>query len=824
MFNRSAGKRRVGRKGGPSHEDECDVAGWQTMLKVFDCLVEAHDVRLVGLAACICTLAAFTAGQLLRHARKSVFRLRAIWLAVAAIAGGFGIWATHFVAMLAFAPGMPSGYDVELTLLSLVYGVVLTGLGFSVAAIGKARSAGWLGGMIVGGGIAAMHFTGMAAYQVGGHVHWDRFLAGSSIVVGALLGGLSLTVALKARTVWQQTCGALLLILAICAHHFMAMGAVSITPDPSIAISPSAIPTSWLAGAVTVASAVLLVLACAALALDLRDRQYALEGDRLRSLANAAVEGLVVFKGDTIVSANESFANLVGAGWKALAGAELSRFLPGEAIRSALSSHLDQPVEAELRCENGPAIPVELIARPIDFVREPHFAVAVRDLRARKRAERQIQFLAHHDALTGLANRPSFNKRLEQEIKAADATGRKLAVLCLDLDRFKEVNDLFGHAAGDTMLMSVAEVVSKVLDESQMMARLGGDEFAVLMPCMHAAAAGRLAERILDGFRAERDDTSGPLIATSIGIALYPDDAHGMQALMSNADTALYRAKSEGRGTYRFFEARMGAEVRDRRILEHDLRYAIARGEMELVYQPQSDLATGDVVGFEALLRWRHGTRGSITPMHFIPIAEETGLIIQIGEWVLREACRQAASWQKPLSIAVNVSGVQILSPHFVPLVHEILVETGLRPDRLEIEITETALIRDPNRARLTLRQLKALGIRIAMDDFGTGYSSLSNLRSFPFDKIKIDGSFIRSVHSNAQTAAIVRSVLGLGRGLGLPVLAEGVESEEELRFLAGENCHEAQGYFIGRPGPIERFVSYTKHAPDYAPEIASAA
>jgi diguanylate cyclase (GGDEF)-like protein len=501
---------------------------------------------------------------------------------------------------------------------------------------------------------------------------------------------------------------------------------------------------------------------------------------------------------------------LVGLPPGALAGTALSAYLPGDAARLALAGQPERPVEAELRQADGTLVPVEIIMQPVDHAGRPHYAVAVRDLRARRQAERQIQFLAHHDALTGLANRASFGKRLDQEMRAADAGGRKLAVLCLDLDRFKEVNDLFGHAAGDAMLESVARIVSAELDDTQMMARLGGDEFAVLMPCGGPSEAGRLAERILEALRSGRTDAGGPQIATSIGVALYPDDAQERAALLSYADTALYRAKSEGRGTYRFFEARMGVEVRERRLLEHDLRHAVARGEMQLVYQPQTDVGSGAVIGFEALLRWKHPERGYVSPALFIPIAEESDAILQIGEWVLREACREAATWSNPLSIAVNVSAVQIHSPHFVGLVHEVLLKTGLAPGRLEVEVTETALISDPNRALLTLRQLKSLGLRIAMDDFGTGYSSLSNLRSFPFDKIKIDGSFVRSVDSNEQTAAIVRSVLGLGRGLGLPVLAEGVETDAELGFLAAEQCHAAQGYLMGRPSPIGEFAQHT--------------
>ena len=368
------------------------------------------------------------------------------------------------------------------------------------------------------------------------------------------------------------------------------------------------------------------------------------------------------------------------------------------------------------------------------------------------------------------------------------------------------------------MLQSVAKRITGVLDETQLMARLSGDEFAILLPGLsNPTVAGRVAEMILETLQAacENPDTDSP-ISTSIGIAICPDDATDRQALLSHADTALYRAKNEGRATYRFFEASMGAAVRDRRLLEHDLRNAISRSELSLVYQPQKHIVTGDVIGFEALLRWKHPTRGDVSPAEFIPIAEDTGVILAIGEWVLRTACREAATWTRPVTIAVNVSAVQIHNANFAHVIHEILFETGLPPARLELEITETALVRDLNRALATLRRIKMLGVRIAMDDFGTGYSSLSNLRAFPFDKIKIDGSFIKSVNINEQAAAIVRSVLGLGRALSLPVLAEGVETRAEFEFLESEQCDEAQGYLLGKPGRIDEFRELT-HGVDAA-------
>jgi diguanylate cyclase (GGDEF)-like protein/PAS domain S-box-containing protein len=780
------------------------------MLKIYNCIATEHDLRLVGLAAFVCLLSSFTAINLLRHARKSTGQMRSVWLTVSAISTGFGIWATHFVGMLAFTPGIPSGYNIALTILSLMAAILLTGVGLAVALIPNWRHGPWIGGAIVAGGIAAMHYIGMAAFEVAGVVFWDPVLIATSIILGAAIGAVALPVGLNGQQEKWKIGGALLLTLAICSHHFTAMAAVSIIPDQAIEVSQSALPAGLLAMGVAIASFAILGLALAGVVLDIRDqRRSELEVDRMRDLADASVEGLLVCDGEAIVSVNTSFSILTGFTTANLVGRKLESCVPDEVARASLLSRPNQGVETDLRHLDGTLTPVELILRPIVFGGRPHQVVAVRDLKARKDAEEHIYFLAHHDALTRLPNRSHFNARIDQEL-AAMTQGDRLAVLCLDLDRFKEVNDLFGHAAGDKVLQIVASRVTAVLGERQMMARLGGDEFAILMPDIAGpAAASRLAEIILEALRAS-GDAAETHIATSIGIAICPDDATDRQSLLTHADTALYRAKTEGRNTFRFFEAKMGVEVRDRRLLEHDLRLAISRGELRLAYQPQQDARSGEVTGFETLLRWNHPTRGEISPAVFIPIAEETGTILPIGDWVLKTACREAATWTQSLKIAINVSAVQLHNANFVQELHQILLDTGLSPRRLEIEITETALIRDFNRTLATLRQIKALGVGIAMDDFGTGYSSLSNLRAFPFDRIKIDRSFIKSVNSNERAATIVRAVLGLGRGLGLPVLAEGVETDAELQFLRDEMCDEVQGYLLGRPAAIGSFRHHT--------------
>jgi diguanylate cyclase (GGDEF)-like protein/PAS domain S-box-containing protein len=383
------------------------------------------------------------------------------------------------------------------------------------------------------------------------------------------------------------------------------MAAVSVIPDPAIEVPASTLPAGWLALAVACASFVIIGLALAAIVLDIHDaRRSEREVDRMRDLADASVEGLLVRDGETIVSINTSFAHLAGVPASSLVGAGLESCFPDKIARAKLLTGSNRLVETSLRHRDGSATPVELLLRPIVFAGRPHHVVAVRDLQARKEAEQHIHYLAHHDALTSVANRGYFNARLDQEISDL-AGGESLAVLCLDLDRFKEVNDLFGHAAGDMVLQTVASRVTAVLGERQMMARLGGDEFAILMPGVkNPEAAGRLAETILEALRETSDTPETNSISTSIGIAICPDDAMDRESLLSHADTALYRAKTDGRNTYRFFEAAMGAAVRERRMLEHDLRMAIARNELRLVYQPQKDTQNEAMTGFEALLRW----------------------------------------------------------------------------------------------------------------------------------------------------------------------------------------------------------------------------
>ena len=429
------------------------------------------------------------------------------------------------------------------------------------------------------------------------------------------------------------------------------------------------------------------------------------------------------------------------------------------------------------------------------------------------RAHQELHVLAHQDALTGLPNRVVLREKLEQALAGMRPQGRTVSVSYLDLDHFKDVNDSFGHETGDELLKAVADRLRACIPPGEgqvrnLISRFGGDEFAILQtgirrPEESAALASRVVQALQEPFSVNGQEI---FIGTSIGIALAQRHMNSSQ-ILKNADMALYHAKADGRGTFRFFEPEMDAQLQARRVLEVDLRKAIGNGEFELFYQPQINIEANEIGGFEALLRWHHPERGLVPPAEFIPVIEDTGLISPLGDWIIEEACREAASWPRDINVAVNLSPIQFRNRGLVQSVIRALAVSGLAPHRLELEITESVLLQDSETTVSTLHQLRRLGVRIAMDDFGTGYSSLSYLRSFPFDKIKIDQSFVREMSQRTDCLAIVQSVASLGASLGMPTVAEGIETEDQLRQIQAAGCTDAQGYYFGRPKPARELV-----------------
>jgi diguanylate cyclase (GGDEF)-like protein/PAS domain S-box-containing protein len=433
------------------------------------------------------------------------------------------------------------------------------------------------------------------------------------------------------------------------------------------------------------------------------------------------------------------------------------------------------------------------------------------DVTDRRQTESRMAHMAYHDGLTDLPNRSAFLQALTQMIEACAGTGEEFAVLCIDLDGLKEVNDVFGHASGDKLLIEVARRL-QVTARGGVVARLSGDEFGLIIDGKQPEAGKALGQQLAEAMAGEFQIDDKVLRAgITTGISVFPHNGADAASLLANAGAALFRAKAKSRGTINLYEPEMDQQIRDRRVLHQDLSLAIKRGELSMYFQPQavsaSDAAESEVVGFEALARWNHPVRGFVPPSDFIPLAEESSLIVDMGEWILRESCREAASWPKPLQIAVNLSPAQFAHGDVVGMVHAILLETGLAPGRLELEITEGVLIEDFDRGLALLRRLKALGVRISMDDFGSGYSSLSYLQAFPFDKIKIDRAFVMNLGRNPQSAAIVSAVIDLAHGLDMSVVAEGVETREQLSFLSSEDCDAVQGYLIGKPLPIGQYA-----------------
>jgi diguanylate cyclase (GGDEF)-like protein len=626
------------------------------------------------------------------------------------------------------------------------------------ALVGGIQRYGWAFLTSVAGGatIWCTHFVAMLAYQTKVPVHLDPVMTMASLVAAIVGSFLGFMLAASRPTPAFAVAGGTVFGAAISAMHFMGMAAYRV--DGII---------HWDMEYVVAAIVCAMAFGSAAFAVQ-RQRH----GSRLRlPLATA----LVVI---------------------AIASLHFTAMTALHIVPLRLSGY-SMPIEHVRALALATALVGMIVISAGVFA-------ALIDRATRTDAVRKLEKMALSDGLTKLPNRVAFQAELTRQLGIADATGTKVGVCAIDLDRFKEINDIHGHKAGDDVLSALAERFTAAIGSYDMVARLGGDEFVAIIRFAEAEELSVFANKI--DAAVKQPLNIGPFSAhlgASIGVAVYPDDASDDETLCNNADLAMFRAKCENAAVPRYYDAKLDEAIRARRELAVDLRRAIDDNQLDVHYQVQTSVSTRSVTGYEALLRWTHPVHGSIAPMVFIPIAEENGLILSLGEWVLRRACSDAASWPHKSRVAINVSPLQLAYGDLPRLIHQVLLDTGLPPSRLEIELTESAILADRDRALHLLRQIKALGIGIALDDFGTGYSSLETLRAFPFDKIKLDRLFASELETSPQATAIIRAVLALGKSLSIPVLAEGIETVEQLDVLIREGCDEAQGFFLGRPGPM---------------------
>jgi diguanylate cyclase (GGDEF)-like protein/PAS domain S-box-containing protein len=934
---------------------------------VFDiylCIRDGHDLKFVLLAALICLLSSLTALALLRQAADSTGSARRRWWCMAGVSAGFGIWATHFVAMLGFAPGIVIGFESGLTLTSLIIPVVALSLSFGLLTESKGRFVLIGASALAALGIAAMHYTGMMAMEVPGVLRWKTGFLAASVIIAFLPLYPAFTLALEDRGLRGLLAATALLSASVVGLHFTGMTGMTIIPTRLHAIEQLISPremasavagVSFLLVALSAISLVVSRRTAAAVALSERNFSFLVRGisdcaiymldlegrvrnwnagaQRLKGYAEDEVIGLHVSSFYTpedreaaldrvALEAARSQGRYHGEGWRVrkdgsrfwahvtmepmlddlgqpIAFAKITRDMTRfkEALdrtaeanrqRDAALGHMHQGLclfgaDEKLVLSNirylemyglapdalRPGMSLSEVIRLSSLTRfAPHLiadrvrvaerairdnlatdahspilaeypdgkvvSIATRpmpgggwvstfdDVTRQRESEAQIAHMAMHDGLTGLPNRTRFNLWIDEMLEQASRYGKRLGVAAIDLDRFKEINDTYGHSWGDVVLAELARRLGSALGEEEIAARLGGDEFGLAKLFDSDEQLAEFLRRIEPCFTQPVAHQGQELsFGASLGIAAYPHDGIDREALLNNADLAMYRAKAQIGERICYYEPGMDEIARARRQLANDLRLAVERDELVLLYQPQCHLRSGQLSGYEALVRWHHPLHGLVSPAEFIPIAEESGAILQIGEWVLAQACREAATWHSHHRVAVNVSPVQLVQQDLAPMVGRVLMETGLSASRLELEITESAIITDKVRALNNLRQLKELGVAIAMDDFGTGYSSLDTLHSFPFDKIKIDKSFLLESDQNEQARAIIRAVLALGSSLRIPVLAEGVETASQFELLISEGCEEAQGYFLGRP---DRAPSLKSGSPDTVPKTRAEA
>lgn len=785
------------------------------MFRTYYCITEEHALGIIAIAAVVCWSSNFIAFRLLRQLDTTKGLRQLGWQLAASFAVGAGIWSTHFIAMLGYDPGVVIGFDTAATLSSLVIAVITAAVGVLIFQAAKTPVGHACAGLVIGLGIASMHYVGMAGVLFPGRFIWNTPYVVASIVAGCALATVSLVIYGRQMTRWPILVAASLLTLAIAGLHFIAMGAAEAIPDPTVQIADLTLPHRALAFGI--AAAMLMTLAFAALALfaerlRLSNEQLQAKTAQLDAALGNMSQGLCMYDAENrLVLSNARFSEIynfpddtVRPGIPFRDIIEISKSVGRHSSRAAQEYHDErvsmiakrQPASFTEHLSDGCII--SIWHTPLE---DDGWVVTYEDVTERKKAEARIAHMAHHDALTSLPNRLLFQEEMERAISRC-RRGERIALLCLDLDHFKGVNDALGHPIGDALLRDASERLLSCVRETDLVARLGGDEFSIIQnEVISPEQPLALASRLIEAFDAPFEIDGHQIVTgVSIGIALLDDENKDPDELFLQADMALYRVKTEERGTWRLFRPEMKATIQARRELEIELRQAFSAGQFAVYYQPLVDIRAETVTGFEALLRWNHPVRGLIAPLEFMAACEEIGLIIPLGNWVLNEACTQAMNWPKNTKVAVNLSPAQFKSPTLVLDVISALAASGLSAQRLELEITEAIMLQETKVSLDTLHQLRGLGVRIALDDFGTGYSSLGYMRKFPFDRIKIDRSFICDLPAGQDSLAIVRAVIGLSASFGIPTTAEGIENEQQFDRVRSEGCLEAQGFLFSPP------------------------
>ncbi|MEX0299240.1 MAG: EAL domain-containing protein [Kordiimonas sp.] len=784
---------------------------------VYQTIVGKHDYQLLLIALALCLISSFTAVSLNERARASSEKQRDHWILLAAASLGVGVWATNFISVLAYDLKFDASYSLPVALAALVMPILIASLGFRVATYNRTKRARGAAGLIVGLGIVGVHFLTVFAIDFSGSIQQNLDYVVVAVAAGLGLSGAAHVGMNKTQDIVRYCVSAGLLTAAVCGTHFIAMAGVSFDLDSVASGSTSTVLEAYWVIGVSLVTLGFLGYCLSSAFVERTDAEgKTLEAVRLKSLADAALEGIVVMDaGGHVVNVNESFSNLSGRRLSELRGHHLQRYFAdfeGNDNICSLTEGLAHLPEVGLHNLSGTPIPTELFFKQANVNGEIQHIAVVRDLREKKEAEQQISYLSNYDMLTGLANRQLMMDGLRHAVPFAARNKSIVAIFYIDVDGFKELNSVAGQQGGDALLTILATRLKACAGDADTVARIGADQFCIIQEKIEQAEeAGNLAELICK--RVSEPFSVGSSIASvsvSIGIAAAPNDAEMPSDLLACAEIAMKNAKASAGNSYNFYEEALDKAQFQRRQLKTDLVGAIERGEITMAYQPQFGARESEAIGFEALVRWQHPKRGAIGPAEFIPLAEESGHVIELGQWIIEEACSEAASWTKPLTIAVNLSPVQFQQAELPEIVAAALKESGLAPERLEIEITEGVLINDVDHALQVLGRLKASGAKLAMDDFGTGYSSLSYLRRFPFDKLKIDKSFIRNLHDSEQSRCIVRGMIGLAHGLKVPILAEGVETEEQFAMLRVEGCDEIQGYFLGKPKPISEYTNLT--------------